>query len=154
LNWLAFITADVLKEFTPAEQATLQNIQGATNALADICTESIAEFRQAISDAGTDLSSATAGTIPEGFKAKAAALARWRWLISLPQAKLMQTEERKAAALAAETLINDIATGKRPVTAPGASTGGIARPSFGTRGGSAANDPRAREFTRETQEGS
>lgn len=153
MDWQTFTDADVLKEFTPAEQATLNNIQGATHALPDICTEVIAEFRQAISDAGTDITAADDETIPAGFKAKAAALARWRWLIAIPQAKNMQTVERKEAATAAETLINDIATGKRPVAAPDSDVGGNARPSFGTRGGSANTDPLNREFTPEKQDG-
>lgn len=153
-DWIIFTDADVLAEFTPSERATINNIQGATNGLPRICTNAIAEFRQAISDAGTDISSAGVGKMPEGFIAKAVALARWRWLISIPQAKSMQTPERKEAADKAEELLNDIATGKRPVSAPGTSTGGIAGPSFGTRGGSRTDDPPAREFTREKQEGS
>lgn len=153
MDWQTFTDADVLKEFTPAERATLNNIQGATNGLPDICTDVIAEFRQAISDAGTDVSGADDGKIPAGFKAKAAALARWRWLISIPSAKSMQTPERKEAADKAEELINDIATGDRPVTAPDSETGGIAGPSFGTRGGTATNDPPDREFTRDKQDG-
>lgn len=118
MTWQTFTDADVLKEFTPAEQATLNNIQGATHALPNICGEVIAEFRQAISDAGTDISAADDETIPAGFKAKAAALARWRWLISIPQAKNMQTAERKEAATGAEKLIEDIAKGDRPVASP------------------------------------
>lgn len=153
MDWLSFTDADVLKEFTPAEQATLNNIQGATHGLPDICTEVIAEFRQAISDAGTDITAADAETIPAGFKAKAAALARWRWLVSIPAAKNMQTAERKEAATAAEKLIEAIADGSRPVGAPDSTTGGIARPSFGTRGGSANDDPLNREFTPEKQDG-
>lgn len=144
-NWNIFTEADVLKEFTPGERATLNNIQGATNGLPDICTDVIAEFRQAISDAGTDISGATAGTIPAGFKAKAVALARWRWLISIPQAKSMQTPERKDAAEKAEELIKDIASSDRKVAAPGSTgTTGITMPSM---------ECRERNFGRDSQDG-
>lgn len=153
-NWTQLTAADVMKEFTPSEQKTLENIQGATNGLASVCENVVSEFVQAISDAGTNISGASADTMPEGFIAKAVALARWRWLISIPQAKSMQTPERKEAAEKAEELINDIATDKRPVAAPGTTTGGIAGPSFGQRGGTRTDDPPAREFTRPKQEGS
>lgn len=153
MDWITFTDADVLKEFTPGEKSTLNNIQGATGNLADIVTDVIAEFRQSISDAGTDITGAASGTIPAGFRSKAVALARWRWLISIPQAKSMQTPERKASAEAAEELLKDIATGDRPVAPPDATTGGIAGPSFGTRGGTATNDPPCRDFTRDQQDG-
>lgn len=153
MNWLQLNTADVLKELTPAEQRTLENIQGATNNLGEIVGDVAAEFRQAITDSGVDISTTASGFIPPGFRGQAVALARWRWLISIPQAKAMQTAERKEAAEKAEKLIEAIANGDRPVAAPDATTGGIAGPSFGTRGGTRATDPREREFTRTTQEG-
>lgn len=153
MNWLALTDSDVLDEFSPAEDATLRNIQAATHKLPRICAKVAEEFRQAISDAGTDISAASEGRIPPGFIGQAAALARWRWLIAIPQAKAMQTPERKAAAEKAEELIKEIANGKRPVAAPDATTGGIAGPSFGTRGGSATNDPPEREFTKPKQDG-
>lgn len=154
MSWTAPTPSNVLEEFTPAERAQLANIQGGADNLTPILARVVAEFRQAIADAGRETDSDTT-TMPDGFHGQAIALARWRWLISIPQAKAMQTPERKAAAEKAETLIEDIATGKRPVAPPDSSsgTGGIASPSFGTRGGSAANDPRAREFTRDTQDG-
>lgn len=152
--WINLTEADVLKEFTPAEKATLNNLLAATNNLADICTDASAEFRQAISDAGTSLGSTTTGQLPPGFRAQAVALARWRWLISIPQARALQTAERKEAAQKAEQLLADIATGKRPVAAPDSDTGGVAGPSFGTRGGARATDPAERDFTRTNQEGS
>lgn len=154
MTWQSLTGADVLDGLTPHEQKTLENIQGATSALPNHTGRVALEFRQAISDAGTSLGTTAEGTMPPGFLAHAAALARWRWLISLPQAKTMQTAERKEAAEKAEQLIADIASGKRPVAAPDSETGGVAGPSFGERGGGDSNDPRAREFTRDTQEGS
>lgn len=153
MSWIALTTADVLNDFTPAEQRTLENIQGATGNLANIVGDVAEEFRQAITDSGVSLGSTTAGTIPRGFRAQAVALARWRWLISIPQAKAMQTAERKEAADETKTLLKDIASGTRKVAAPDGDTGGVPGPSFGTRGGTATNDPAEREFTREKQEG-
>lgn len=153
MTWLPITDADVLKEFTPSENATLRNIQAATDNLASIAGDVAAEFRQAISDAGTSLGSTGEGHIPPGFRAHAVALARWRWLISIPAAKSLQTPERKEAAQKAEELLKDIASGKRPVAAPDATTGGIAGPSFGERGGSRETDPPEREFTKEKQDG-
>lgn len=153
MTWLLLSTEDVLDGFTPVEQQLLERIQDSTARLANHTARAAAEFRQAISDAGTSLGSTSDGYLPPGFTAHAAALARWRWLISLPQAKALQTPERKEAAEKADTLIADIASGKRPVAAPDATTGGVAGPSFGERGGSATNDPPAREFTRTNQDG-
>lgn len=154
MPWENPTSASVLEEFTPAERATLANIQGGADNLTPILERVVKEFRQAIADAGREVAADTT-TIPNGFLGQAIALARWRYLIALPQAKALQTPERKAAAEKAETLIEDIATGKRPVAPPDAtsSTGGLTAPSFGTRGGSRTTDPRVREQTREQQDG-
>lgn len=124
MDWLQLNTADVLAEFTPAEQKTLENIQASTASLGVIVGDVAAEFRQAITDSGVDISSTASGFIPPGFRAHGNALARWRWLISFPQARAMQTAERKAAAEKAETLIEAIANSDRPVAAPDALTSG------------------------------
>lgn len=116
MAWIPITDADVLKEFTPSENATLKNIQASTDNLSSITGDVAAEFRQAISDAGTSLGDTEDGHIPPGFRAHAVALARWRWLISIPQAKALQTEERRRAAEKAEKLIEEIAKGDRPVS--------------------------------------
>lgn len=95
MAWNNLTTAEVLQEFTPAEQVTLQGIQGATGNLADILLRAIQSARGAISAGGYELGSGV--TIPDQLRGEVIAIARWRWLISFPQLKVMQTAERKAA---------------------------------------------------------
>ena len=95
MPWNNLTTAEVLEEFTPSEQATLQGIQGATGNLANILLRAIQSARGAISAGGYELGEGT--TIPDQLRGEVIAIARWRWLISFPQLKSMQTAERKAA---------------------------------------------------------
>lgn len=151
LTWTAISAADVLVEFTPAEKSAIDALQGVTTSLATIADRVVQEFRQAIVDGGGQIENAS--TIPPGFEAHAVALARWRWLSSIPSLKHLQSEPRQKAAEKAEALIEAIADGTRrvaPPSSPASEAVGLPAPSFGTRDGT---DLREREFTRTNQDG-
>lgn len=157
MSWSTITAAEVLQEFTPAEKATLDNIQASAQGesnLSGILTRTVNKFRGAIRAGGQTLST-TDGEIPDDVRDNVIAHARWTFLISFPQLKVMQTVERKEAFNEAlKTLEALRQPGKFNVESPTDDTSDpTVRPAFGTRGGSASNDPREREFTRDKQEG-
>lgn len=115
-RWNAITTADVLDEFTPAEQAALQNIQGATTNLANILAKSIKKVRGDCLRGGNRIG--PEGTIPDSLAQHAIAYTRWRWLVSIPQAKAMQTLERKDLYTEAMTEFKLVAKGDPKVELP------------------------------------
>lgn len=122
MSWSPITSAEVLQEFTPSEKAVLDNIQGkdaeeATN-LDAILLRSVNKFRGAISAGGQSVST-TAATIPDDIRDDVIAHARWKFLVALPQARVMQTAERKAAHDEALKVIEGLRTGKLRVEDPG-----------------------------------
>ncbi len=99
--WNTISTNDVLNEFTPAEQAALQGIQGAATELAAVLARVVAKMRSQIKAGGNPLDM-TGATIPDGLQEEAVALARWRWLNSFPALAAFKTRERKDASDAAQ----------------------------------------------------
>src|SRR6266446_1087183 len=111
MSWEVLNTEDVLSEFTPAEAGAIRNVQGSgsgsgsgpgygdqppfTN-MDTIVTHTIDEVRDFIRAGGYPLD-AMAHTIPIGLFSDAIAIARWRLLVSIPQLRQLQTEERKNA---------------------------------------------------------
>ena len=116
MSWIAITDADVLDEITPSENATLKNIQGVTDKLPRILARSVAKFRGAILAGGMTLGGE--GKIPESIADDVVSHARWKFLTSIPQAKAMQTEERKLAYTDAIKVHEDLRTGKYPVESP------------------------------------
>ena len=96
---------------------TPENIQGASNTLAGILDRTVRAARGAIL-AGGNTVSATDGTIPDQVRADVVAIARWKWLISFPAMRNMQTGERKQDASDAQARLDNIANGKPKVEAP------------------------------------
>lgn len=121
--WSPLTTDEVTSEFTPAEMNALNNIQASAGSLAQICTRVTELIRKAYTDGGRELGDA--GTVPEGEKTRAIALARWRLLISFPALKSMQTPERKKAAEDAEAWWMQIA--KRELKGTGGAEIAVAR---------------------------
>ena len=124
MPWNTIDADAVLAEFTPAERATLENIQGATDNLGSILTNVVAVARGSIRAGGYAVDAD--GTIPDQLRSDVIALARWKWLISFPQMKAMQTEARKAAAELAQKHLDDCANQKyniEPVNDAPATTG-------------------------------
>lgn len=116
MSWIAITDIDVLDEITPAENATLKNIQGATDKLPRILQRAVGKFRGAILAGGMTLGAAD--TLPESIADDVVAFARWKFLTSIPQAKAMQTEERKLAWQEALKVLELLRTGKFPVENP------------------------------------
>jgi hypothetical protein len=113
MAWAAVSTDHVLEEFTPAERAALRNIQEAEDHLPAILSRVVALARGNIRASGNSLD--VAGTVPEQVALDVIAIARWRWLVAMPQARAMQTEGRKAAHDDAMRRMEEIARGDYPV---------------------------------------
>jgi hypothetical protein len=102
MAWVILTTDDVLSEFTPNEAATLRNLQGSGSgpgyANIDVITaRTIDEVRGYIMAGDYAIDDANDDTLPKGLFADAIAIARWRVLISAPQLRQLQTEERRKA---------------------------------------------------------
>lgn len=95
--WNEITDADVLNEFTPAEKAMLNNIQGGAGNLALVLTKVIGKVRGSIKAGGNQLDPSSATTIPDQLADETIAIARWRWLSSFPALKAFKTDERKKA---------------------------------------------------------
>ena len=93
MSWNTIAASDVLTEFTPQEQASLNAIQGSSGNLGSILTNVIALARGNIRAGGYTL--APGSTIPDQLRLDVIAIARWRWLASLPALKSIQTDYRK-----------------------------------------------------------
>jgi len=115
--WNTIATSDVLNEFTPAEQAALQGIQGATTELAAVLGRVVAKMRSQIKAGGNQLDM-TGPTIPDGLQEEAVAIARWRWLNSFPAMTALKTKERKDAYEQASAMMKEISSNEpnRPRT--------------------------------------
>ena len=109
MPWSTIITDDVLNELTPVEQATLQNIQGATTQLPAILTKAIKAARSQINAGGNQLD-LTGLTLPDALVEDVIALTRWTWLNSFPALKSMQTPSRQKAATEAGERLKSIAS--------------------------------------------
>ena len=150
MPWSTIATNEVLEEFTPAEQAQLQNIQGSTGSLAKILARTVGAARGSIAAGGNPL--AAANTIPDQVRSAVITITRWQWVISLPQLKNIQTKERGDAAAAAQAMLDRIAAGTVKVEIPpnaDATTVPTQKPSFPQRGYTAP----VRNFTDTTQDG-
>jgi hypothetical protein len=124
MPWSAPAEDEILSEFTPEETTILQTLQGATDRLPAILERVVAEIPDAIRSGGYALA-ADSTTLPLSLHGDAIALARWRWLASLPSLPTLQTAPRAALAAAAEARIGQIATQQfspeppvAPVTTP------------------------------------
>ena len=117
MSWSTINVTEVLQEFTPQEKAAMDAIQGATTNLASILTRTVRAARGNISAGGNQLD-ATADTVPDQLRADVVCIARWKWLISFPQMKAMQTDARKADYDEAMKRLDSIANGKTAVEVP------------------------------------
>jgi len=119
---------DVLTELTSSEGALITRLQGGTDNLPVIVGRVLGEFYDAIMASGSDLD--TAGTLPLGLHSDFIAVARWRFLISLPDAaKALQTEGRKEAYKAGLEKLRMISKLEWAVQQPG--TPAVANSRFG-----------------------
>lgn len=116
-DWSTFTTDDVLAQFNDSEQSAYNTARGDThdNSLAAIVSATAAQIRQAYRDGGRDVDDQS-GTIPEGEKNRAVAIARWKFLLALPTGKSL-AENRQTEAKAAEDYL--LALSKREIKVSG-----------------------------------
>lgn len=121
MSWSSITTDDVLSEFTPDEAASLRTIQGAQADPVDnlplILARTVAEVRDYIRSGGYALDT-TSTTLPLGLHSDAIAIARWRWLISMPQLKSLETDVREKAFKRALAKLDKIAGSNFAVEPP------------------------------------
>ena len=109
MAWQEIDKADVMTEWTPDEANTIKIQQGAVDNIPAILARVVAEIRDYIrsGDYAVDLNNAT--TLPLGLHNDAITIARWRLLLSLPQAKTLETDVRERAYQAAMKKLDAIA---------------------------------------------
>lgn len=122
MSWVTPTANDVLAEFTPTELAAITQLLGGepldnTTKISVILSNVVYEIRGFII-AGSYGVDAVATTIPSGLLNDATAIARWRFLISAPQLKQLQTDDRKALYEAAMKKMFLIADQKFSVESP------------------------------------
>lgn len=117
MAWSSINESDVLTEFNPLEQAQLEKIQGVTDNLPAILGRVVNSTRSNILAGGGRVDAD--GTIPDQLRSDVIAIARWLWLISLPDVnEAIQSKNRKAAFDAAQSRMDDVANGKLKVEVP------------------------------------
>ena len=122
MAWIAPTADDVLSEFTPSELASITQLMGGepldnTTKVAVILARTVSEIRGYI-NAGNYPLDADTTTIPPGLVSDAVAIGRWRFLISAPQLKALQTDDRKALYDDSIKKLQLIAQGKFSVEDP------------------------------------
>lgn len=121
MPWTASTEADVLSEFTPEESAIIQAVQGAVDNLPAVLARVVAQLRDAIRSGGYALSDDET-TIPLGQHDEVIAVARWRFIASLPSLPSLATEARKQLYLDALEKWKAIAKQEYAVEPPAAPT--------------------------------
>src|SRR6185437_16474933 len=120
------------------ERQSIAVIRGKDD-LPDICEQVTEQIRQAYIFSNRELGAD--GTIPDGLKSRAVAIATWRFVSEgVPQNDALQTKARHSAYDEAIKYLNQIAS---------VQIGRTSMPSFGTRG----IDLTPRHFTDTTQDG-
>lgn len=126
MPWSTPIPDDVLSEFTPDEALSLRTIQQGPETrpvdnLPAILGRTIAEFRDCIRSGGYE-ADVVEDTLPLGLHSDCIAVARWRWLISMPQLKQLETDVRERAFKRALEKLDRIADAKFAVEPPTSGT--------------------------------
>jgi len=118
-----------MDELSPVEVATIENIQGNSDPLPGIITKVISKVRGMIKAGGNPLDQ-TGNTIPDQLVEEVVAMARWKWLNSVPALKSLKTKERADANTAAEALLKEISSNSpnRPRTELPATADAVASP--------------------------
>ncbi|MCW1884012.1 hypothetical protein OKA04_04680 [Luteolibacter flavescens] len=150
--WVTITEDEVLDSMTLVERedfAQVSTAAGRPDRLPGIISDLIAEVRGYIATWSQNSLSADATKIPQGFRARALSIIRWRTLITIPGYD--PGPARKDDWEKAEAFMKDVATGKiRPQPAPDAVPTEVpgekphATPRIYARG---------RQFTRRSQDG-
>lgn len=99
-TWIVPTVDDVMGQFTPTELAAFNTLLGGlpidpTTKMGVIVTNVVSEIRGAIIAGGYDVDTTSTETIPAGLLSDLISISRWRFLVSVPQFKQFQTDERK-----------------------------------------------------------
>lgn len=111
MAWTALTADDVLSELTPAEASTLQTLlAGSTpeQKLQPILVRVVLDIQGNIKSGGYPCDPDST-KLPPGLLSAAVAIARWRFLISVPDSGTLATKERKDANDAAEAKLKLVA---------------------------------------------
>lgn len=104
----------MLQEFNPNEAALIAKIQDSSVNLAAILQRTVDRALGAVRAGGYTMGDA--GTVPDQLKDSIVAIARWRWLISLPQVnETLQSKYRKEAHDEGIERLTRIAEGKEAI---------------------------------------
>lgn len=116
MPWSTLTANDVEQELNPTERDVIDAAQG-RSLLDGIVVRVVAMIRGAILAGGTPVESDDT-KIPDSLFPDAIDICRWRYLIALPKASLVQTEERKEQFNTARERLDRLAEGKLKVEAP------------------------------------
>lgn len=134
----SYFTDDEVFGANVRERQSIAAIRGKDD-LPDICGQVTAQIRQAYLFSNREIG--PDGTIPEGLKSRAIAMATWRFVSEgVPQNDALQTKARQTANAEAIAYLEQIASVK---------IGKTSTPSFGER----SSDLPERQFTNDTQNG-
>ena len=134
----SYFTDDEVFGTNVKERQSIAAIRGKDD-LPDICAQVTGQVRQAYIFSNRELG--PDGTIPDGLKSHAVAIATWRFVSEgVPRNDALQTKARQTANVEAVNYLNQIASLK---------IGKTGTPAFGKRG----TDLPARNFTDTNQDG-
>lgn len=131
MAWSEINTDDVLSEFNDTEKDKLQELQADTQRLTAILGRTVAAFRGAIAGGGSPVGED--GTLPDQVIPDVIAIARWRWLLSIPKSETLQSEERQKLNDTGEERLQKIESGELKVERPAGPASGLASPSIGKK---------------------
>lgn len=121
MPWTQLTTTEALKGLNQSEVDAYSDAKGQDD-FDDNVAQAIARVRVAIL-AGGGAVHPTADYIPDGLHGECIAIARWRFLVSLPRNEELQTPERKELHDDAIDLLAEIEKGNFTIESPGDQTG-------------------------------
>lgn len=119
MAWTTLAAADVLTEFNSSEKTNIVNIVGTDN-LTAITARVVEEVRGACLAGGNQVGAEL--TIPSQLVGDAICIAKWRFLLALPQFPSLQTKQRESAFNQSRKVIADVAHAEMRVELPAAGT--------------------------------
>ena len=109
-SWNTITTADVLAEFSAAEQSSLTG-QAASGSLDTILANVVAETRGAITVGGNPVDQ-TGTNIPDSIRMAVVSVTRWRWISSIPMLQDFKTKDREDLYREGVETLNAVRSGR------------------------------------------